>query len=93
MAYGEEGTTLANFDTVIPADVFFDVTSITVDEFRFLRDGGDYTDAETGETRRFAGHLFDEVVFNDSVNEFIKLRERLANYFDEMCIRDSFASA
>ena len=90
MAYGEEGTTLANFDTVIPADVFLDVTSITVDEFRFLRDGGDYTDAETGETRHFVGHLFDEVVFNDSVSEFIKLRERLANYFDESQTEDIF---
>lgn len=68
---------------MIPADVFQDVTSITVDEFRFLRDGGDYTDGETGEVKRFVGHLFDEVVFNDSVSEFIKLRERLANYFDE----------
>ena len=90
MAYGEEGTTLANFDTVIPADVFQDVTSITVDEFRFLRDGGDYTDGETGEVRRFVGHLFDEVVFNDSVSEFIKLRERLANYFDESQTEDIF---
>ena len=90
MAYGEEGTTLANFDVVIPADVFKDVTSISVDEFRFLRDGGDYTDAETGETRRFPGHLFDEVVFNDSVSEFIKLRERLANYFDESQTEDIF---
>lgn len=90
MAYGEEGTTLANFDTVIPADVFLDVTSITVDEFRFLRDGGDCTDAETGETRHFVGRLFDEVVFNDSVSEFIKLRERLANYFDESQKEDIF---
>ena len=90
MAYGEQGTTLANFDVVIPADVFKDVTSISVDEFRFLRDGGDYTDAETGETRRFPGHLFDEAVFNDSVSEFIKLRERLANYFDESQTEDIF---
>lgn len=90
MAYGEEGTTLANFDTVIPADVFLDVTSITVDEFRFLRDGGDYTDAETDEVKHFGGHLFDEVVFNDSVNEFIKLRKRLANYFDESQTEDIF---
>lgn len=90
MAYGEEGTTLANFDTVIPADVFLDVTSITVDEFRFLRDGGDYIDAETGEVKHFVGHLFDEVVFNDSVSEFIKLRERLANYFDESQTEDIF---
>ena len=90
MAYGEQGTTLANFDTVIPPDVFRDVTSITVDEFRFLRDGGDYTDATTGETRHFEGRLFDEVVFNDSVNEFIKLRERLSNYFDESQTEDIF---
>lgn len=90
MAYGEEGTTLANFDTVIPADVFQDVTSITVDEFRFLRDGGDYTDTKTGEVKHFVGHLFDEVVFNDSVSEFIKLRERLANYFDESQTEDIF---
>lgn len=90
MAYGEKGTTLANFDTVIPADVFLDVTSITVDEFRFLRDGGDYTDAETDEVKHFGGHLFDEVVFNDSVSEFIKLRERLANYFDESQTEDIF---
>lgn len=90
MAYGEDGTKLANFDTVIPPDVFQDVTSITVDEFRFLRDGGDYLDEKTGKTEHFAGHLFDEVVFDDSVNEFIKLRERLANYFDDSQSEDIF---
>ena len=90
MAYGEEGTTLENFDTVIPADVFLDVTSITVDEFRFLRDGGDYTDIETGEVKHFGGDLFDKDVFNDSVNEFINLRKRLANYFDESQTEDIF---
>ena len=55
-----------------------------------MRDGGDYTDGETGEVKRFVGHLFDEVVFNDSVSEFIKLRERLANYFDESQTEDIF---
>lgn len=90
MAYGEEGTMLENFDTVIPADVFLDVTSITVDEFRFLRDGGDYTDTETGEVKHFGGDLFDKDVFNDSVNEFINLRKRLANYFDESQTEDIF---
>ena len=59
MAYGDENTRLASFDACIPSDVFKDVTSITVDEFRFLRDGGDYADAETGEVRHFDGHLFD----------------------------------
>lgn len=90
MAYGEDNTTLANFDAVIPPDVFLDVTSISTDEFRFLRDGGDYVDETTGETCHFAGHLFDEVVFNDSVKEFIALRKRLANYFDESQTEDIF---
>ena len=90
MAYGEHGTTLSNFHEVIPPDVFEEVTSITVEEFRFLRDGGDYTDEQTGEKRHFGGHLFDEVVFNDAVEEFIALRERLADYFDETQTEDIF---
>ncbi len=90
MAYGDEGTTLANFDQVIPADVFREVTSITVDQFRLLRDGGDVTDPETGEPTHFAGQLFDPVVFDDSVREFIDLRGRLANYFDESLDEDIF---
>ena len=49
MAYGDENTTLESFDSIIPDYVFKDVTSITVDQFRLLRDGGDVTDPETGE--------------------------------------------
>ena len=90
MGYGNEDTTLENFDTIIPDDVFKDVTSITLDEFRFLRDGGDYTDEETGETKHFEGHLFDPVVFNDSVKEFLRLKRKLANYFDETQVEDIF---
>ena len=90
MAYGDEGTTLAVFDTKVPADVFLEVTSITVDEFRFLRDGGDFTNEETGEVEHFDGHLFDPVVFDDSVAEFIRLRGALANYFDESLEEDIF---
>ena len=90
MGYGDENTTLENFDTIIPDEVFKDVTSITLDEFRFLRDGGDYTDDETGETKHFEGHLFDPVVFNDSVKEFLRLKRKLANYFDESQIEDIF---
>ena len=89
-AYGDEGTTLANFDQIIPADVFLEVTSITVEQFRFLRDGGDFENAETGETEHFDGHLFDPVVFDDSVREFIHLRSKLANYFDESLDEDIF---
>jgi len=90
MAYGDEDTTLENFDTLIPDEVFKDVTSISLEEFRFLRDGGDYTDEETGETKHFDGHLFDPVVFNDSVKEFLRLKRRLANYFDENSTEDIF---
>ena len=90
MAYGDGNTTLASFDACIPSDVFKDVTSITVDEFRFLRDGGDYPNAETGEIEHFDGHLFDPVVFDDSVREFISLRGRLANYFDDNQTEDIF---
>ena len=68
MAYGDENTSLKVFDQVVPADVFETVTSITLDDFRFLRDGGDYE--EDGITKHFDGHVFDEVVFNDSCKEF-----------------------
>jgi hypothetical protein len=90
MAYGNEGTTLEDFDKIIPADVFREVTSVTVEQFRLLRDGGDIVDPETGETVHFEGHLFDPVVFDDSVREFISLRGRLANYFDESLKEDIF---
>lgn len=90
MAYGDENTTLANFDAIIPDDVFLEVTSITVEQFRFLRDGGDYVDEETDETAHFEGGLFDPVVFDDSVREFIRLRTKLANYLDESLEEDIF---
>ena len=87
MAYGDENTTLANFDKLVPEEVFWEVTvnpqngqGVTLDQFRLLRDGGDYT-AESGEQKHFDGHLFDEVVFNDAVQEFMKKRAELANYF------------
>lgn len=90
MAYGDENTTLANFDSIIPDDVFKEVTSITIKEFRFLRDGGNYRDSETGEEKHYQGNLFDEVVFNDSVKEFLSLKNRLADYFDESNEEDIF---
>lgn len=90
MAYGTENVTLDNFDTIIPDDVFKEVTSITLDQFRFLRDGGDYTDEETGELSHFDGNLFDSVVFNDSVKEFLNKRDALSNYFDESNDEDIF---
>lgn len=92
MAYGDERTTLANFDSLVPANVFWEVTvnpqngeGVTLEQFRMLRDGGE-CDAvdENGAPikKRFAGRLFDEVVFNDAVQEFMKKRAELADYFD-----------
>lgn len=99
MAYGTDNTiTLANFDTIVPEGVFKDVTSITLDQFRFLRDGGDYylKDDDGNPIRdethkkHFDGHLFDEVVFNDSVKEFLNKKQELADYFDDSHKKDIF---
>lgn len=90
MAYGDETVTLATFDSKIPDKVFLEVTSITLEQFRFLRDGGKYKDSETGEEKEFKGQLFDSVVFDDSVKEFLSLKKKLADYFDEKSVEDIF---
>lgn len=90
MAYGNDYTTLANFDQTVPADTFEEVTSITLDQFRFLRDGGDYMDEETGEMKHFNGDIFDSVVFDDSVRGFMEKKDRLSNYFDPKVKGDIF---
>lgn len=90
MAYGDDALKLENFETYPPDGVFKDVTSITVDQFRFLRDGGDYTDEETGELKHFEGHLFDEVVFDESIKAFLEKKRALADYFDETHTEDIF---
>ena len=90
MAYGDENLTLANFDDYTEDDVFLAVTGITEDEFRFLRDGGDKLNPETGVMEHYDGHLFDEGVFNDSVREFLRKRRELADYFDESHDEDIF---
>ncbi len=90
MAYGDDETRLDNFDKIIPNDVFLEVTSISIDEFRMLRDGDDYINGKTGEQERYEGHLFNERVFNDSVKEFLDKKLKLANYFDPEVKRDIF---
>jgi hypothetical protein len=96
MAYGvdenniERSITLDNFDQIVPDDVFKEVTSITLDQFRFLRDGGPYKNEETGEMDHFDGDLFDGVVFNDSVREFMTKKDKLSDYFDEKNKGDIF---
>ncbi len=90
MAYGDNNVTLATFDTIIPNNVFIEVTSITLDEFRLLRDGGSILNEETGEMENFPGNIFDPIVFDDSVKEFMRLKIALANYFDERSTEDIF---
>lgn len=75
MAYGEQTTTLDSFDRTIKDEVFKEVTGITLHQFRMLRDDYDF---------------FDAVVFDESVQEFLRKREDLANYFDEDQEEDIF---
>lgn len=75
MAYGEPTTTLANFDANIKDAVFKEVTGITLDQFRSLRD---------------TYNFFDAVVFDESVQEFLHKKEKLANYFDDSQTEDIF---
>ena len=94
MAYGTQddkgnpNVSLASFDSIVPGEVFIQVTSITLDEFKTLRDGGTFTN-EKGEEVTFPG-CFDEIVFDDSVKEFLDLKTRLANYFDDGAKEDIF---
>ena len=93
IAYGSADTKLNNFGDNIPDDIFLELTNITKDEFRQLRDGMDYefTDEKTGETKtaHFNG-LFNEVVFNSSVAEFAKKRVELAAYYNTDSKEDIF---
>ena len=90
MAYGDRDTKLSNFDDYTPEEVFLEVTGITEEQFRFLRDGGSYIDEKTGEEKHFSGGLFNEIVFDESIQEFLNIRERLADYFDESHEEDVF---
>lgn len=89
MAYGDRNLTLANFDDYTPDEVFEEVTGISEEQFRFLRDGGDFEN-ENGEIDHFNGHLFEETVFNQSIQEFLNKKEQLADYFDESQKEDIF---
>jgi hypothetical protein len=75
MAYGESSTALSNFDQNIKDSVFKEVTGITLDQFRVLRD---------------TYNFFDSVVFDESVQEFLRKKAELANYFDDDQDEDIF---
>lgn len=89
MAYGDRGMRLANFDDYTPDDVFHEITGITEAEFRLLRDGQEITE-ESGAVIKVPG-LFDEAVFDQSVQEFLDKKEALADYFDDAQTENIFA--
>ena len=92
MAYGSADTRLENFGDDIPDDIFEELTSITKEDFRKLRDGMDYeTKDEDGNqiTAHFSG-LFDEAVFNSSVQSFNEKRKELACYYRNSSEEDIF---
>lgn len=75
MVYGTSKTTLLSFDMITSDEVFKEVTGITLDQFRKLRD---------------TYNFFDEEVFNQSIQEFMHKRIELANYFEDSHEEDIF---
>lgn len=96
MAYGtddnhmERGVTLDTFDRIVPADVFEEVTSITLEQFRLLRDGGEILNEDTGQMEHFKGGIFDPVIFDLSILEFMRIKDQLSNYMKENAKGDIF---
>lgn len=88
MAYGDEHTTLGTFEEDIDEATFEELTSITVDEFKMLRDGFDYID-DDGNNRKVPG-LFNEMVFDASIKEFFATKDRLSDYFNDRLTEDIF---
>lgn len=89
MAYADRDIRLSNFDDYTPDDVFEEITGITEAEFRLLRDGQEVTE-EDGTITEIPG-LFDEAVFDQSIQEFLDKKEALADYFDDAQTEDIFA--
>lgn len=89
MAYGDRDLRLSNFDDYTPDDVFEEITGITETEFRLLRDGQEITE-DDGTVTKIPG-MFDEAVFDRSVQEFLDKKEALADYFDESQTENIFA--
>lgn len=93
MAYGDNATTLANFDQLAPDEIFTTLTGLTKSEFRQLRDGVDYqTQDEQGRPieLHFDGFL-DEAVFNAAIRAFLARRAELSHYYNNISDEDIFA--
>ncbi len=89
MAYGDRDIRLSNFDDYTPDNVFEEITGITEEEFRLLRDGQEVAE-EDGTVTTIPG-LFDEAVFDQAVQEFLDKKQALADYFDDAQTENIFA--
>ena len=89
MAYGHEDMRLANFEDHTPDDVFQEITGISEAEFRILRDGQEVVE-DDGQVVQVPG-LFDEAVFDQSIQEFLAKKAELSDYFDDSLTENIFA--
>ena len=92
MAYGTKDTKLSNFGDNVPDDVFEELTNITKEEFKQLRDGMDY-EKEDENGKKYTAHfngLFNENVFNSSVQAFEEKQKQLACYYTSDSEEDIF---
>lgn len=79
MAYGDDGFTLATMDSYVDDETFEELTGITKDMFRFLRDGGEWVDGETGEKSELKRGVIDPFVFDGACREFLKKKAEIGN--------------
>ena len=82
MAYGDDGFTLATMDSYVDDATFEELTGITKDMFRFLRDGGefDFVDKD-GQTQiaTLERGVIDSFVFDGACREFLKKKAEIGN--------------
>lgn len=70
--------------------MFEKVTHISVDDFLSLRDGYKYPNSETGQIEIYPTHIFDEKLFDEAIQEFLRKKEELKNYFKDDQDEDIF---
>lgn len=79
MAYGDDGFTLATMDSYVDDATFEELTGITKDMFRFIRDGGEWVDEENGEKSTLRRGVIDPFVFDGACREFLKKKAEIGN--------------
>ncbi len=73
MAYGDQTNTLDNFDAFVRTCVFYEVTGITIDQFRYSRWWAGFCRAS----------IFDSNIWQEATREFSQEKGELADYFKD----------